>query len=127
MRVTAEETPTIKRRGGPSRSRWKAVERAIAGLVGGERVPVSGRTRGWAPDIRHRWLAIEVKSRKSQLKLLAEMMDQARKAAEWYERRGEGNRLPVGIYHQTGSPYGHALVFMRLEDFMDWFGGSGPS
>lgn len=111
-----------------ARRRWKGVELALAKRLGGERVPVSGRTRGWAPDVRHPWLAVEVKSRKSQLVVIREMMDQARKAAAWYERRGEGERLPVGIYHVTGAHLDNALVFMRLADFEAHFGNqsSGP-
>ncbi len=43
--------------------RWKATERKIAALLGGRRVPVSGRGRGDAPDIARPWLALEVKDR----------------------------------------------------------------
>jgi len=99
------------------RKRWKDVERRLAVRFGSERVPVTGRTRGWAPDIRHwRW-ALEVKSRAWQLGVIAEMMDQAERAAAWYERRGEGARTPLGVYHVTGSPLRRAYVFMRLADF----------
>jgi Holliday junction resolvase len=108
------------------RRRWKALELALAKRLGGERVPVSGRTRGWAPDVRHPWLAIEVKSRKAQLVVIAEMMDQAEKAAEFYRRRGEGARLPVGIYHVSGTRLDNAYVFMRLDDFEEHFGGATP-
>jgi len=108
------------------RSRWKALERAIAASLGGERVPVTGRVRGWAPDVRHSWLAIEVKSRKSRMVLIAEMLDQAVKAADWYRRRGEGERLPIGIYHVTGTRVENSVVFMRLKDFKAYFGDSLP-
>lgn len=108
--------PTIRRR-------WKGVELALAKRLGGERVPVTGRTRGYAPDVRHPWLAIEVKSRKSQLVIIREMLDQAVKAAEWYKRRGEGERLPIGAYHVTGQHLDNAYVFLRLKDFEDYFGG----
>jgi hypothetical protein len=111
------------------RHRWKALERAIAARLGGERVPVTGRVRGWAPDVKHRWLAIEVKSRKSQLVVIREMLDQAVKAAEWYRRRGEGERLPIGVYHVTGTRLDNAVVFMRLKDFEEYFGNAvaGPA
>jgi len=36
-----------------SRATWKRTERSIAGIIGGERVPVSGRQRGDQPDVRH--------------------------------------------------------------------------
>ena len=108
------------------RKRWKDVERSIAERLGGERVPVTGRTRGWAPDVRHRWLSIEVKSRKSSLVVIREMLDQAIKAAEWYRRRGEGDRLPIGIYHVTGQHFDNAYVVMRLRDFEEWFAAPAP-
>ncbi len=44
---------------------WKRFERRVAAIVDGERVPVSGRQRGYAPDIEHNWLSIECKYRKS--------------------------------------------------------------
>ena len=34
-----------------ARATWKASERRMAGILGGERVPVTGRERGHAPDI----------------------------------------------------------------------------
>lgn len=108
------------------RKRWKSLELQLAKRLGGERVPVSGRTRGWAPDVKHPWLSIEAKSRKSQLVVIREMMDQAVKAAEWYRKRGEGERLPIGVYHVTGTHLSNAVVFMRLKDFEAYFGDSLP-
>ena len=46
---------------------WKACERKVAALLGGTRIPVSGRGCGHSPDIEHERLSIEVKSRKSFL------------------------------------------------------------
>ncbi len=43
---------------------WKACERRVAELLGGRRVPVSGRQRGDAPDVMHEWHSIELKSRR---------------------------------------------------------------
>ncbi len=34
-----------------ARATWKASERRMAAILGGQRVPVSGRERGFAPDI----------------------------------------------------------------------------
>lgn len=99
------------------RRRWKSVERNLAKRLRGERVPITGRTRGYAPDIKHLLYAIEVKSRKTQFKLIAEMLDQAEKARDFYRDRGEGYRLPIGIYHVTGQRMDSAYVFLRLEDF----------
>lgn len=101
---------------------WKPTERALAKLLGGERVPVSGRQRGWAPDISHPWLALEVKSRKNLPVFLAGAMDQAEKAAIWIKRRGQGDRLSVAVIHQDGGHYRNSLIVMRLGDFIDNFG-----
>jgi hypothetical protein len=40
---------------------WKACERKIAEILGGVRVPVTGRQRGATPDVEHPSLSIEVK------------------------------------------------------------------
>lgn len=53
--------------------------------------------------------------------LLATAMEQAVKAAQWTERRGQGSRLPVAIVHQKGQHMRNALVCMRLGDFEDHF------
>jgi hypothetical protein len=100
---------------------WKRTELEIARRLGGERVPVSGRTRGWAPDVSHPWLAIECKERKNMPVLLATAMDQAEKSAAWSKKRGEGDKLPIAIVHQKGQHMANALVCMRLSDFEEWF------
>lgn len=61
------------------------------------------------------------------LVLIADMLDQAVKAAEWYRRRGEGDRLPIGVYHVVGRKLDNAVVFMRLSDFEEWFGDRLPA
>lgn len=101
---------------------WKASERTLAAMLGGERVPVSGRTRGWAPDISHRWLALEVKTRKNMPVLLREGMDQAVKSAAWAEKRGEGSKLPMLLIHQDHSDYDNTIVCVRLKDARAWWG-----
>ena len=42
------------------RATWKAIERQWAERLGGKRVPVTGRTRGDAPDVEHDVFSIEV-------------------------------------------------------------------
>lgn len=101
---------------------WKAVERKIAEILGGERVPVSGRTRGWAPDILHPLYALEVKSRLRIPALLVEGMDQAVKAAEWAWKREGVKKLPVLIIHKDGTAYDNSLVVIRLKDIQEWYG-----
>jgi len=53
----------------------------------------------------------------TQFKLIAEMMDQAERAREHYLERGEGDRIPIGLYHVTGENMADAYVFMRLSEF----------
>lgn len=106
---------------------WKASELAIARLMGGERVPVTGRVRGWAPDVEHSWLAIEVKSWAAGMpRRVVNAMDQAIKAAEWAKRKGKGDRLPIAIIHQDRQDHLNDLVVLRLRDFREWFGDAVP-
>ena len=110
-------TPASRRRA------WKRDESEIARLLGGERVPVTGRQRGYAPDVQHRWLAIEVKSFASLPQRVADAMDQAEKAAAWAKRREQRDKLPIAVIHGKSTHRGNSLVVMRLDDFLDWFGG----
>lgn len=49
------------------------------------------------------------------------MLDQSEKARDWYVKRGEGERIPIGIYHVVGSPLDDAYLFLRLCDFERYF------
>jgi hypothetical protein len=102
--------------------RWKPVERKLAELLGAERVPVSGRARGWAPDLEHPDYALEVKSRAKVGVALTEGMDQAVKAAAWAKRRQGRDKLPVVLLHQDGQHYENTFVVVRLKDARDWWG-----
>ncbi len=95
---------------------WKACERAIAGILGGERVPVTGRQRGSAPDVAHDWLSIECKHRKELPAWIHDAMAQA-------EASKRGTQLPIVILHESGQKYADSLVVLRLSDFVDNFGG----
>ena len=86
---------------------WKACERRIAALLGGERVPVSGRGRGYSPDIRHEHLSIEVKNRKKLPAWVEDAMKQAEPCAQ-------DEQLPLVVLHQDSQRYQEALVVMRL-------------
>jgi hypothetical protein len=88
---------------------WKACERRVAELLGGKRVPVSGRTRGDCPDIEHPTLSIECKSRKK----LPAWIEDAMRQAEACARDGQ---LPLIVLHQDGQRYQDALIVMRLKD-----------
>lgn len=90
-----------------NRDRWKATERRIAAELGGRRVPVTGRSRGDAPDIEHPLLSLEVKSRAILPAWLHDAMDQAEAAAV-------AGRVPTAVLHQTGTRYADALCIIRL-------------
>ncbi len=94
---------------------WKHVERAVARQLGGQRVPVSGRAG--QPDIAHPWLSVEVKHRQRLPQWLLAAVRQAELAAT-------PGQLPLAILHQHGQRYAEVLVVMRLEAFVEWFGGS---
>ena len=94
---------------------WKHTERKIADLLGGQRVPVTGRGRGDAPDIRHDWIAPEVKHRKLLPAWLLDALSQARASA----RNGQ---LPIAVLHPHNGRHSEDLVVMSLGDFIDHFG-----
>lgn len=89
---------------------WKAVERKVAQLLGGERVPVSGRERGFSNDIEHPLLSVEVKERQTLPEWLHEAMGQA-------EASIRGDKYPVVILHQKGLKHDDDFVVMKLSDF----------
>ncbi len=91
---------------------WKRTERRIATLLGGQRVPVSGRQRGDQPDIAHPELSIEVKHRQSVPAWLTDAMHQAEVSAQ-------PGQTPVVVIHEHGKPYADALVFLKLSQFVE--------
>lgn len=93
-----------------SEKSWKRTERRVAELLGGVRVPVSGRQRGATPDVEHPTLSIEIKSRKSLPAWLIDALEQAQAASE-------NGRVPVAILHQDRKQYADCLCVLRLEDF----------
>jgi hypothetical protein len=94
---------------------WKRAEREIARIIGGERVPITGRIRGSAPDVAHEWLSVECKQRRRLPEWLHDAMSQAKASAR-------GDQLPVAILHESGRPYSSALVVLELRHFVDHFG-----
>jgi hypothetical protein len=95
----------------------KGTERKIATLLGGRRVPVTGRQRGDAPDIDHPSLSIECKHRQSIPQWLTEAITQAHAAAC-------AEQLPIVVIHEHGPPYTDALVVTTLADFIERIGDS---
>ncbi len=99
---------------------WKQAERRIAAMLGGERVPVSGRGRGFAPDIEHPKLAVEVKTRASLPAWIEDAMRQAEAAAEVDARYFDlPHKTPVTVLHNGRKPYRDALVLIRLSEFSE--------
>ncbi len=88
---------------------WKRTERRIAAVLGGVRVPVTGRTRGDQPDIKHERLAIEVKHWAKVPASLREPMAQAQAAVR-------GTAVPLVVLHQAGDRTEDALCLFRLGD-----------
>lgn len=93
-------------------STWKHVERQIAKELNGERVPITGRTRGATPDIKHDKYSIEVKHKKELPAWIKDAMDQAEQA------NVSGDKLPIVILHEKYVKYADSLVLIRLKDLL---------
>lgn len=96
------------------RSSWKRAERRIAEILGGKRIPITGR-RG--PDIEHPLLSIEVKARASLSAYLKDWLAQAEEGAT-------GDKVAIVVVHEAGRPHRKDLVMMRLADFVKLIGGN---
>lgn len=116
-----DEAPKKKASRASMRARWKDAEREIAALIGGERVPITGRTRGSAPDIQHPTLGVEVKSQGERTKRWDDAFDQAEKAALHQQKRDGQERLPIVILHSVGRHHKNDIVMIRLRDFIEWY------
>ena len=93
---------------------WKAAERESARRLGGQRVPITGRVRGSAPDhttAGDLW-SVEMKMRKAFPKWLLEALEQAIASQE----QGAG-RWPLVILHPKGRRYEDDLMILRRKDF----------
>jgi len=97
-----------------NRGTWKRHERWWADQLGGTRVPVTGRTRGYAPDVEHSTYAVEVKAGKVMSSRMQTAVDQAVASAEGT------NKVPIVCITQTenvrGAMNDHYVLF-RWEDF----------
>ena len=91
---------------------WKQAERRVAAILGGRRIPVSGRGRGDNPDLEHPALSVEVKARASFPAWLESALRQAEASAP------EG-KTPVAVLHPDRRPYRDALVVLRLSEFAE--------
>ncbi len=96
--------------------RWKRTERSIAKRLGGERVPITGRQRGDAPDIRHPILSLEIKDRKRLPNWLHDAAAQAQAA------KTDKEQLAVVVLHEAGKRHDDDVVVVKFKDFCEWFG-----
>lgn len=94
------------------RNTWKQEERYWASVLGGTRVPVTGRGRGSAPDIEHERFSIEIKSGRVMSVRLQEAVEQAEASKK------EGQLALIGItqMYGRGNPK-RRYVMMPLDDF----------
>ena len=97
-----------------TRGAWKAIERWWAELLGGKRVPITGRQRGDAPDIEHPTLSIEVKAGKTISTRLSDGMEQAKASIV-------GDQLPILCVTQSrkGNVGNLNWVMMEADTFVD--------
>ena len=97
-------------------STWKQAERELAKLLGGERIPVTGRASGERADIKHPFMALEAKHGKQIPSLLRKAFSQAKKAAAFYLAQGEGEHIPTVIFHPDGGRYDESFVIVQIKD-----------
>ena len=98
---------------------WKQAERRIAAILGGRRIPVSGRGRGDNPDIEHPALSVEVKARASFPAWLESALRQA-------ELSATDGKTPAVVLHQDRRKYPDALVVLRLSEFAELVRSATP-
>ena len=92
---------------------WKSFERRVAKYIGhAERIPVSGRQRGYAADISHYWLGIECKYRKQLPEWLKDAMRQARASCNQHQ-------MPIVIIGEKGDHVGNAWAMVPMSEFRD--------
>ena len=92
-------------------SNWKNLERSVAKYFGGERVPITGRIRGSAPDVDHDVLSFEVKFRE---KLPAWMIDAMAQAVASMKDK---DMIPTVVYKEKQKSLKNSYVMLRARDF----------
>ena len=96
---------------------WKKFERWVGEFLTelgdkSNRVPITGRSRGSAPDVTSDRLSIECKYRKSIPGWIKEAMEQA-------EASSRDGKVPVVFIKENGAPYDDALIVFRAKDFRE--------
>lgn len=88
---------------------WKAVERAVAQYLDGERVSCEGLGEKM-PDVETEGFSIEVKSRQHYPKWLEDAMQQS-------EDNARDGRWPIVFLHRKFRNYPEDMVIMRASAF----------
>ena len=102
---------------------WKKFERDIAkeltslGAIA-ERVPITGRTRGSAPDVESLIFSIECKYRESIPKWIKDGMDQAIASSSimW---KGDRMKVPVVFIKEKGAKMDDTFVVFKLGELKE--------
>lgn len=99
-------------------STWKSVEKSVAALFGGIRVPICGRAMGTEPDLKvsqgiFSLLSFEVKHRK----IFPDWMHHAFKQAMASVR---GKQFAVVLLHQERKKYEESYIMMQVKDFIEY-------
>ncbi len=92
-------------------SNWKNVERLVAAFFRGERVPITGRIRGSAPDIAHDYISFEVKHRNQLPMWIHDAMAQA------VASKVNDVQIPTVVLHQKQQAIKNSYVIIRAEDY----------
>lgn len=94
-------------------SNWKRTEREIAAMFGGQRVPITGRIIGSAPDVEHDELSIEVKYRQTLPKWIKYAMKQAVASIK------NDKQIPVVFLRQKQQRLADCYVMIKASDFKE--------
>lgn len=95
----------------------------MADMLGGRRVPITGRQRGSAPDIEHDVFAIEHKYGQRILSSrLKEALEQAEAASAHIKSKHKVSKIPLVTFEEKTAPgYPNIKgVFMTVENFIEF-------
>jgi len=96
---------------------WKKFERWVGEFLtelgdNADRVPITGRTRGSAPDVTSNHLSIECKYRKNIPSWIKDAMAQAVASSR-------DNKVPVVFIKEKGASFDDTLIVFRAKDFRE--------
>lgn len=88
---------------------WKYVERKVARIIGGKRIPAAGEK---LPDVVSDFLVVEVKSRKALPRWIVEALASA-------QGKAKSDQFPAAVLWEYGESDG--ILVCSLRDFAKWF------